>query len=101
MLSQDPSWIVLVCFWFHASVEWWLIMSSNVDSLAGRQLSAAASPSTPLPGMFLGLALYLGSDRLYDLVDNIPDVMGLRALFQFNSILYFPLHNTTHILLHN
>ena len=29
---------------------------------------------------FLGLALDLGSDRLYDLVDNIPDVIGLRAL---------------------
>ena len=55
-------------------------MSSNVDSLAGRQLSAAASASTPLPGTFLGLAIDLGSDRLYDLVDNIPDVMGLRAL---------------------
>ena len=38
------------------------------------------TPSTPLPGTFLGLALDLGSDRLYDLVKDIPDVMGLRAL---------------------
>ena len=30
--------------------------------------------------MFLGLGLDLGSDRLYDLIDDIPDVMGLRAL---------------------
>ena len=38
------------------------------------------SESTPLPGTFLGLALVLESDRLYDLVDNIPDVMGIQAL---------------------
>ena len=37
-------------------------------------------PSTPLPGTFLGLALDLGSDRLYDLVQDIPDVMGFRGL---------------------
>ena len=41
---------------------------------------AATSASTQLPGTFLGLDLDLGSDRLYDLVDDIPDVMGLRAL---------------------
>ena len=40
---------------------------------------AASTSSTPLPGTFLGLALDLASDRLYDLVDDIPDVMGLRA----------------------
>ena len=41
---------------------------------------ASPTPSTPLPGTFLGLALDLGSDRLYDLVQDIPDVMGIRAL---------------------
>ena len=51
-------------------------MSSNVDSLAMGQSSAATSASTLLPGTFLGLAIDLGSDRLYDLVDDIPDVMG-------------------------
>ena len=40
---------------------------------------AAPTTSTPLPGTFLGLPLDLGSDRLYDLVDDIPDVMGLWA----------------------
>ena len=40
---------------------------------------AAPTTSTPVLGTFLGLALDLGSDRLYDLVDDIPDVMGLRA----------------------
>ena len=34
----------------------------------------------PLPGTFLGLALDMGSDKLHDFVQDIPDVMGLRAL---------------------
>ena len=42
------------------------------------QAGASPIPSTPLPGTFLGLALDLGSDRLYDVVKDIPDVMGLR-----------------------
>ena len=41
---------------------------------------ATTTASTPLPGTFLGLTLDLRSDKLYDLVDDIPDVMGLRAL---------------------
>ena len=36
--------------------------------------------SAPLPGTFLGLALDMRCDRLYDLVPDILDVMGLRAL---------------------
>ena len=47
---------------------------------AMNQAGASPTPSAPLPGTFLGLALDLGSDRLYDLVQDIPDVMGLRAL---------------------
>ena len=44
------------------------------------QEGAATTSSTPLPGTFLGLTLDLGSDKLYDLVDDIPDVMGHQAL---------------------
>ena len=55
-------------------------MSSKIDSLAVNQAGAATTASTPLTGTFFGLALDLGSDKLYDLVDDIPDVMGLRAL---------------------
>ena len=36
--------------------------------------------SAPLSGTFLGLALDLRSDKLYDLVQDIPDVMGLQTL---------------------
>ena len=55
-------------------------MSSGIDMRAVNQSGAATTASTPLPGTFLRLALDLGSDRLYDLVDDIPDMMGLRAL---------------------
>ena len=57
-------------------------MSSNVASLVVDKSGAAiaTSASTQLPGTFLRLGLDLGSDGLYDLVDDIPDVMGLRTL---------------------
>ena len=44
------------------------------------QAGATTTASTPLPGTSLELALDLRSDRLYDLVNDIPDVMGLRAI---------------------
>ena len=78
--AQDTTWIVLVGFWFHGCFVWWIVMSSAVDSLVVDEAGAAAADSTPLPGTLLGLTLDLGSDRLYDLVDDIPDVMGLPAL---------------------
>ena len=49
-------------------------MSSG--KLPGDQAGASPTSSAPLPG----LALDLGSDRLYDLVPDNPDVMGLPAL---------------------
>ena len=55
-------------------------MSFGIDLPAVNQADAATTASTPLPGTFLGLTLDLRSDRLYDLVDDILDVMGLRAL---------------------
>ena len=55
-------------------------MSSGIKLPAVDQAGAAPAATTPLPGTFLGLALDLRSDRLYDLVNDIPDVMGLRAI---------------------
>ena len=78
--SQDPSWVVLIGFWLHSCFVWWSIMLSEIYLHAVNQTGAATTASTPLPGTFLGLALDLRSDKLYDLVDDIPDVMGLRAL---------------------
>ena len=64
VLAQDTSWIVLRCLWFHGSIEWWIIMSSNVALLVVDKSGAATSASTQLPGTFLGLGLDLGSDGL-------------------------------------
>ena len=61
------------------------VVESNVDS-SGKglpvvnQVGAAMTATNSLPGTFLGLGLDFGSDKLYDLVGDIPDVMGLRAL---------------------
>ena len=55
--THDPTWIVLVGFWFHGCFVWWIIMSSDMDSLAVNQAGATTTASTPLPGTFLGLAL--------------------------------------------
>ena len=74
--AQDTTWIMLAGFWFYGCFVCWIVMSSSVDFLAVDQVAADVADSTPLPGMFLGLAM----DRLYDLVDDIPDVMGLLAL---------------------
>ena len=41
----------------------------------------SSASSTPLDGTFLRLSLDLASDQLYDLAPEIPDVMGLRALW--------------------
>ena len=48
--------------------------------------AAPTTSATPLPGTFLGLALDLGSDRLYDLVDDILDVMPSAAIVKVMSV---------------
>ena len=78
--SRDPTWIVLVGFWLSCRLVWLRIMSSGIYLPAVDQAGAATTASTLLPGTFLGLALDLRCDRLYDLVNDIPDVMGLRAI---------------------
>ena len=51
------------------------------DGLPDReQAGPSCTPSGPLPGTFLGPALDIRWERLYDLAPDIPDVMGLRAL---------------------
>ena len=44
------------------------------------QAGVSSASSASLLGTFLGLALDLRSDKLYDFVQDIPDIMGLRAL---------------------
>ena len=42
------------------------------------QASPSYAPSDPLPGRFFGLSLDIGSEKLYDLAPDFPDVMRLR-----------------------
>ena len=77
---QDLTWIVLIGFWLSCRLVWWSSMWSRTKLPAVDQVGATPTTSTPLPGTFLGLALDLRSDRLYDLVNDIPDVMGLWAI---------------------
>ena len=53
--------------------------SSKITSEADRP-SAVDTDSTQPPGTFLRHVLESHSDRLYDLPENIQDVMGLQAL---------------------
>ena len=69
VLAQDTSWIVLVCRF--RVVDYYVVQ---------RGFASGRVPLLLLPGTFFGLDLNLGSDRLYDLIDDIADVMGLRAL---------------------
>ena len=49
------------------------------DGLPDReQAGPSYASSGPLPGTFLGPALDIRSEKLYDLAPDIPDVMGLR-----------------------
>ena len=51
------------------------------DGLPDREPAGpSCAPSGPLSGTFLGPALEIRSERLYDLAPDIPDVMGRRAL---------------------
>ena len=50
------------------------------DGLPDReQVGPSGALSGPLPGTFLGPALDIRSESLYELVSDILDVMGLRA----------------------
>ena len=46
----------------------------------GEQAGPSCAPLGPLPGKFLGPALDIQSESLYELAPDIPDVIGLRAL---------------------
>ena len=73
------TWIVLVVIYLSYSLVGGDFMSSGrLPSMD--QAGTSSAPSAPLPGTFLGLALDLRSDKLYDLVQDIPVGMGLRAL---------------------
>ena len=78
--NEDTTWIRLTCFWFHYCRVWWIAMSSLKITPEADRPNAVDTDSTHPPGTFLGNVLNSHSDRLYDLTEDIPDVMGLQAL---------------------
>ena len=71
--------IVVLIVWYCFGV--FRIRAMASDGLPdGERAGPSCAPSGPLPGTFLGPALDIWSESLYELVPDIPDVMGLRAL---------------------
>ena len=71
--------IVVLIIWYCFGV--FRIRAMASDGLPDReQAGPSCAPSGPLPGTFLGPALDIRSESLYELVTDIPDVIGLRAL---------------------
>ena len=70
---------MILIIWYYFGVFRLRDMAS--DGLPdSEQAGTSYALSGPLPGTFLGPALDIRSERLYDLAPDIPDVMGLRAL---------------------
>ena len=78
--DEDITWIRLTYFWFHNCLVWWIVMSSSKIMPEADRPSAVDTDSTQPPGTFLRHVLKSHSDRLYDLPEDITDVMGLQAL---------------------
>ena len=70
LLPRVSVFLIICCCFFR--IFWVQDMAS--DDLNNREQTG------PLPGTFLGPSLDIRSERLYDLMPDIPDVMGLRAL---------------------
>ena len=67
--------IVVLIIWYYSGV--FRIRALASDGLPDRE---HAGPSSAPLRTFLGPALDIRSESLYELVPDIPDVMGLRAL---------------------
>ena len=71
--------IVILIIWSYFGVC--RVQNKASDRLPdSEQVGPSSAPSGPLPGTSLGPALDIRSEKLYDLANDIPDVMGLRAL---------------------
>ena len=78
--DKDTTWIRLTYFWFHNCQVWWIVMSSsNIVPEADRPRAVDTDLTQP-PETFLRHVLEAHFDKLYDLPENIQDVMGLQAL---------------------
>ena len=78
--DKDTTWIRLTYFWFHNCQAWWIVMSSSKIMPEADRPGAVDTDSTQPSETFLRHVLRSHSDRLYDLPEDISDVMGLQAL---------------------
>ena len=78
--DKDTTWIRLMHFWFHNCQVWWIVMSSSNMVPEADRPRAVDTDSTQPPETFLRHVLEAHFDKLYDLLENIQDVMGLQAL---------------------
>ena len=70
---------VILIVWYCIGVFRLQAMASD-DWADGDESGPSYAPSGPLPGTFLGPALDIRSDSLYELAPELQDVMGLRAV---------------------
>ena len=70
---------VILIIWYCIGIFSLRAMASD-DWAYKEESGPSYSPSGPLPGTFLGPALDIRSDSLYDLPPELQDVMGLRAV---------------------
>ena len=78
--DKDTTWIRLTYFLFHNCQVWWIVMSSSKMVPEADRPRAVDTDSTQPPETFLRHVLEAHFDKLYDLPENIQDVMGLQAL---------------------
>ena len=78
--DKDTTCIRLTYFWFHNCQVWWIVMSSSNMVPEADRPRAVDTDSTQPPETFLRHVLEAHFDKLYDLPENIQDVMGLQAL---------------------
>ena len=69
--------VLILCYFCRVFAARFMASSRSPDM---DQAGPSYAPVDPLPGTFLGLALDIRSEKLYDLAPDIPDVMGLRAI---------------------
>ena len=79
--NKDAAWIRLTCVWFYKCEAGLTVMSSNrLMPMVTRQRTIEEVPSHTSESFLKHVLDTHVSDRLYDLPENIQDVMGLQAL---------------------
>ena len=78
--NKDTAWIRLTCVWFYKCEAVWTVMSSNIIMPIVTKPRTSEEVLNHTSESFLKHVSDTHLDRLYDLPENIQDVMGLQAL---------------------